>query len=80
MILIIRDIIRAIITIEFLLVPTHIIISGPRATFGRELIIVKYGSIILASVLFHQRIVAINIPKADAIKKLINVSYVVTPM
>ena len=39
--LIIRDIINAIKIIEFVLAPTHIMISGPNATFGREFIIVN---------------------------------------
>lgn len=41
MILIIKDIIRAIKIIEFVLVPTQIIINGPNATFGREFMTVK---------------------------------------
>ena len=49
-------------------------IIGPSATLGRELITVKYGSIILAIFSFHQRIVAIKIPKIVPIEKLIIVS------
>ena len=33
--------------IELILAPTKIIINGPKATLGKELRIVKYGSIIL---------------------------------
>jgi len=60
--------------IELVLAPTQIIIRGPRATFGREFNIVKYGSITSEINLFHQRIVAIINPTKEAMKKLINVS------
>ena len=33
--------------IEFMLAPKKIIIIGPRATFGRLFIVVRYGSITL---------------------------------
>ena len=55
--------------------PNQIIINGPNDTFGRELIIFKNGSNIFAIVLFNHKSDAINIPKIDAIKKLISVSY-----
>ena len=73
-ILIIALIMRAIAIIEFILAPTHIIINGPRATLGKEFIIVKYGSIILATVLLHQSIVAVISPITFARTKLIRVS------
>ena len=61
--------------IDLILAPAHIIISGPKATLGRELIIVKYGSKTLDKNLFHQRIVAINKLITDATEKLIITSY-----
>ena len=45
-ILIIRFINKAITIILLILAPKIIIISGPKATLGNELIIVKNGSII----------------------------------
>ena len=41
MIVIIVDISSAIIIMEFMLAPAHIIIIGPKDTFGRLLIIVR---------------------------------------
>lgn len=76
----IKDIISAITTIELVLAPNHIMIRGPRATLGRELIIVKYGSTISEIVLLsHKRDAIIN-PIIEAIEKLINVSYSVIHM
>ena len=69
-IVMIADIIRAIKIIEFMLAPTQMIISGPKATFGNEFKIVKYGSNTLARKGFHQRMVAHPIPMIVAKKKL----------
>ena len=69
---------KAIIIIDFVVAPTQIMISGPRATLGNEFKIVKYGSKTSDMNLFHQRTDAIKKPKSDAIKKLINVSDKVT--
>ena len=44
----INDINSAIIIMELLLAPIHIIRIGPSDTFGSELRMVKYGSITLA--------------------------------
>ena len=54
---------NAIIIIDLIEAPDHIIIIGPSATFGKLLIIVKYGSITLAMNLLPHIIVAITIPK-----------------
>ena len=47
MIVIIKEISKAITIIELILAPIQIIKIGPKDTLGRELIIVKYGSITL---------------------------------
>ena len=56
------------------------IINGPSATLGRELITVRYGSNTFDKNLFDHNIVAIIIPKIDAIEKLKTVSYKVIPI
>ena len=71
MIVINKEIIKLITIIDLILAPAQIIISGPRATLGRELIIVKYGSNTLDKNLFHQRIVATIKLIIDAMEKLI---------
>ena len=58
----IREINKAIIIIDLILAPKNMIIIGPIATFGKLLIIVKYGSITLYKKLFHHNIIAIVIP------------------
>lgn len=73
-----NDIIRAINIIELKPAPHQIIISGPSETLGKELIIVKYGSNILATISLNQRKDEIIKPKIDAIRKLIIVSLKVT--
>ena len=50
MMLIIKLISNAITITLFILAPAIIIIKGPSATLGKELIIVKNGSIILDSI------------------------------
>ena len=54
MIVIIKDINKAIMIIDLMLAPLQIIMIGPKATLGRLLIIVKYGSRTLAINLFHK--------------------------
>ena len=65
-----KDIIELIIIMDLMLAPAQIIMSGPSATLGRELRIVRKGSNTFAKNSFHQRIVAINNPKKKVIKKL----------
>ena len=72
-----KDIIKLIKIIDLILAPAHIIISGPKATFGSEFRIVKYGFITLAIKLFHQRIMATDNDIIDDIRKLIITSYIV---
>ena len=60
--------------------PNQIIINGPKATLGSEFNTVRYGSIILDSLLKYHRIVDIIIPKIVEIIKLINISNVVIPI
>lgn len=66
--------------IELVFAPAHIIIIGPRATLGKELSIVKNGSITFAKNLFIYiktlNTNAINVPKINEIKTSLNV----TPM
>ena len=52
-------------------------IIGPKATFGRELIIVKNGSMILAIILNSYSIIAIINPREIPNIKAIIVSYIV---
>jgi len=63
--------------ILFVLAPKIIIISGPKATLGRELSIVKKGSTILAKVLHSYKIRAIinplDIPRIKEINTSIKV-------
>lgn len=66
---------KAINIIEFILAPTQIIINGPRATFGREFNIVRYGSRVFAKLLKYHIRLAIIKPKIVDIAKLIIVSY-----
>ncbi len=69
-----KEINIAINIIDFILAPIQIIISGPRATFGSELITVRYGSIIFA-IFFDINIITETIKLTiDVIKKLIIVS------
>ena len=74
---IITDINKAIIIIDFIFAPKIIIIIGPRLTLGRLFITVKYGSITLYRNLLYQSSVAIIIPHIVPSEKLINVSYIV---
>ncbi len=71
---------RAIVIIELLFAPTHIIMMGPRATFGKEFNIVKNGSNVSAKNLFKymsiEIIKAIKIPNENDT----NISVSVTPM
>jgi hypothetical protein len=54
--------------------PAHIIISGPKATLGREFNTVKNGSYTLAINLFHHNIDAIKRLKIVEIIKEISTS------
>ena len=74
----IKEINKAIIIIELILAPNIIIIIGPKATFGKLLITVKYGSTTLYTNSLYQRIIAATVPNTVAKEKLINVSYTVT--
>ena len=60
---------------EFIFAPKIIIIIGPKLTFGKLFITVRYGSITLYKNLLYHNIVAIIIPKNVPSEKLINVSY-----
>ena len=62
------------IIIDLIDAPAQMIISGPNATFGRELMIVKNGSNTFDKNLFHQRIVAIIRDKKEHIIKEITTS------
>ena len=73
----ITDINNAIIMMDVIFAPNHIIIIGPNATLGKLFKIVKYGSIISAILFFHHKIDAINSPKKVPNEKLIIVSYTV---
>ena len=73
-IVMINDIKRAIMIIDFMLEPLQMIMIGPKATLGRLLITVKYGSRTLDKNLFHHSIIAIIIPRTVAKVKLIRVS------
>ena len=66
-----NDINKAISIIDFIFAPDHIMINGPKDTFGNEFIIVRYGSIIFDMFLFHHIIVAIIRPIILDNKKLI---------
>ena len=63
--------------IDFMFAPTQMIRMGPRDTLGRELKMVRYGSITCAMKGVYQRNMAINIPNIVPKLKLINVSYIV---
>ena len=71
---------NAIIMIDLIDAPNQIIINGPKATFGNEFKIVKYGSRTSDMNLFHHKILATETPIKEEIKKLNNVSYKVTPI
>ena len=60
--------------IELILAPTQIIIKGPRATFGREFKIVRYGSKTLAKKSLDQNKEAIKNPNPKDKRELINIS------
>ena len=62
----------------FILAPATIIISGPKATLGRELIIVKKGSTINAKIGISYKIIAIIKPKIIPRLNEINTSSNVT--
>ena len=67
-----KEIVKLIIIIDLIEAPAQTIINGPKATFGKELIIVKNGSNTLDRYLFHQRIVAIiRDNKDDMINEII---------
>ena len=70
---------NAITIIDNSLAPNHIIIIGPNATLGRELIIVKNGSIIFANIGNSYIKIAITklmaIPKPKAIVAIIILGY-----
>ncbi len=72
------DINKAIIIIDFIFAPLHIIKIGPNATFGRLFIMVKKGSITLQINLLYHNKNEIAIPKIVPIIKLIIVSNKVT--
>ena len=73
-IVIIVDINRAIIIIDFWFAPANIIIIGPSATLGRLFIMVRYGSNIFAMYSFHHNILENINPIIVPIIKLIRVS------
>src|SRR5574344_2018479 len=75
MILTIKLIKRAMTIMLLLFAPKIMIISGPKATLGREFIIVKKGSIILARVLNSYKRMEINKPKIVPILNDIRTSY-----
>ena len=72
------DIKRAINIIEFWLAPAHIIMIGPKDTFGRLFNIVRYGSNTLEKKGLYQRNAANIIPINEPKPKLINISFKVT--
>ena len=57
-----NDIETATAVIPFMPVPIQIIMIGARAVLGKAFNTTKNGSIILAIILFHQRIIAISKP------------------
>jgi len=61
-------------------VPSHTMISGASADFGKELSITRYGSVILLKVLKDNSNIAIKILSMFTIRKLSNVSYNVIPV
>ena len=62
-ILTIKLINKAMTIIDFVFAPAQMMMIGPKATLGKLLIIVKNGSIILASVGHSYRIIAIINPR-----------------
>ena len=73
------DIAIAIVIIAGVPAPTHIIITGPNATFGKLFNITKYGSATLLRKSDHQGNIAIIIPIPVPSKNPIRVSWQVTP-
>ena len=71
---------RAIVMIELVFAPTHMIMIGPRATLGRELSIVRKGSRTSLKNLFKYKIIliknAISMPPVNEMM----ISFKVTPM
>lgn len=61
----------------FVFAPIHIIMIGPKATFGSEFKTVKYGSNIFDMILKLYRIIDISKDKNVVIVNDINVSFVV---
>jgi len=62
-------------TIAFVPAPNQIMISGPSAIFGRLFKTTIYGSRTFLVLSDHHIIIAITIPKIDAMKKPSKVSY-----
>ena len=62
-----NDIETATAVIPFMPVPIQIIMIGARAVLGKAFNTTKNGSIILAIILFHQRIIAISKPALSSL-------------